>query len=248
MTSSMRKDIAIAKVPWGVRDVLKILLLTFLIPVLAYAVLIALSRFGILPEGIRQAIRNDDPTISSVLSAVMIITEIGLITWLIKKYKLKMSDIGIRKFPVLRAVGYILGGIVLFLILVSIAFVLLVMIAPSIDVNQSQDVGFEFGRMGAGLWVSFAFTVVIVPIIEELYFRGIILPAITKRFGWIFGIAGSSMIFALLHGQYNVMVYTFVLGCVLSVMYIRLKSIVPGIIVHVINNAVAFMLIAGIIK
>lgn len=244
----MRKDIAIAKVPWGIRDVLKILLLTFLVPVSVYAVLVALSRFGLLPEGIRQAIRNDDPIISSVLSGVMIITEIGLITWLIKKYKLKISDLGIRKFALLRALGYILGGIVVFLMLVSIAFALLVIIAPSIDVNQSQDVGFEFGRIGTGLWISFAFTVLIVPIIEELYFRGIILPAITKRFGWTFGITGSSIIFALLHGQYNVMVYTFVLGCVLSVMYIRLKSIVPGIIVHVINNAVAFMLIAGIIR
>lgn len=244
----MRKDITIAKVQWGVKDVLKILLLTFLIPILAYAVLILLSRFGILPEGIRQSIKNDDPIISSVFSAIMIITEIGLITWLLKKYKLKISDIGIRKFPILKAVGYLLGGIVLFLLLVSIAFTLIVVLVPSLDVNQSQDVGFEFGKLGWGLWVSFAFTVVVVPIIEELYFRGIILPAVTKRFGWIIGIAGSSMIFALLHGQYNVMIYTFVLGCVLSVMYIRLKSIVPGIFLHILNNAIAFILIAGIIK
>lgn len=244
----MRKDITIAKVPWGVKDVLKILLFTFLIPILAYAVLILLSRFGIFPEGIRQSIKNDDPIISSVFSAIMIITEIGLITWLLKKYKLKISDIGIRKFPILKAVGYLLGGIVLFLLLVSIAFALIVVLVPSLDVNQSQDVGFEFGKLGWGLWVSFVFTVVVVPIIEELYFRGIILPAVTKRFGWIIGIAGSSMIFALLHGQYNVMIYTFILGCVLSVMYIRLKSIVPGIFLHILNNAIAFILIAGIIK
>lgn len=244
----MRKDITIAKVPWGVRDVFKILLLTFLIPMLAYAVLILLSRFGVLPEGVRQSIKNDDPIVSSALSAVMIITEIGLVTWLLRKYKLQLSDIGIKKFPLLKSIGYVLGGIVFFLILVSVAFALVVVLLPNLDVNQSQDVGFEFGKLGWGLWVSFAFTVVVVPIIEELYFRGIILPAVTKRFGWIMGIAGSSMIFALLHGQYNVMIYTFILGCILSVMYIRLKSIVPGIVLHILNNAVAFILIAGIIK
>ena len=244
----MRKDITIAKVPWGVRDVLKILLLTFVVPLLVFVLLIVLSRLGILPESFRQSIKNGDGVVSIILTAVTIVTEIGLIVWLLNKYKLKMSDIGIRKFSVLKAVGYIVGAIVLFLILVSIAFVLVLLIAPSIDLNQSQDVGFEFGKLGWGLWVSFAFTVLVVPIIEELYFRGIILPAVTKKFGWIIGIAGSSAIFAVLHGQYNVMIYTFILGCVLSVMYIRLKSIVPGIIVHVINNAVAFMLIAGIIR
>ena len=244
----MRKDITIAKVPWGVRDVLKILLLTFVVPLLVFVLLIVLSRLGILPESFRQSIKNGDGVVSIILTAVTIVTEIGLIVWLLNKYKLKMSDIGIRKFSVLKAVGYIVGAIVLFLILVSIAFVLVLLIAPSIDLNQSQDVGFEFGKLGWGLWVSFAFTVLVVPIIEELYFRGIILPALAKKYGWIIGIAGSSAIFAVLHGQYNVMIYTFILGCVLSVMYIRIKSIVPGIIVHVINNAVAFILIAGIIR
>lgn len=244
----MRKDITIAKVPWGVRDVLKLLILTFLIPSVFFILLIVLSRFGVLPESFREAIKNEDTLVTSILSGVTVLTEVGLMIWLLKKYKLKISDLGIRKFLVLKAIGYILGGIVLFLLLVSIAFVLVVMIAPSIDPNQSQDVGFEFGKIGWGLWVSFAFTVIVIPIIEELYFRGIIFPAITKRFGWIIGIAGSSMVFAVLHGQYNVMIYTFILGCVLCVMYIRLKSILPGIIFHIINNAVAFSLIAGLIK
>ncbi len=244
----MRKDITIAKIPWGVRDVLKLLILTFLIPTLLFISLILLARFGILPESFREAIKNEDTIVTSILSGVTVLTEVGLIIWLLKKYRLKLSDIGIRKFSVLKGIGYIVGGIVLFLILVSIAFVLVVMIAPSIDPNQSQDVGFEFGKIGWGLWVSFVFTVIVIPIIEELYFRGIIFPAVTKRFGWIIGIAGSSMVFAVLHGQYNVMIYTFILGCVLCVMYVRLKSIVPGIIFHIINNAVAFSLIAGLIK
>lgn len=244
----MRKDITIAKIPWGLRDVLKILIFTFAIPVLAFLLLIGLSRIGILPEAFRQAIKNDDAIVSIILTVVTLTTEICLIFWLLKKYKLKIADIGLRKFSVLRALGYIVGGIILFTLLVTIAFVLVVLIAPSIDLNQSQDVGFEFGRMSWGLLISFISTVIIVPIIEELYFRGIVLPAVTKRFGWIIGIAGSSMIFAILHGQYNVMIYTFILGCVLSVLYIRLKSIIPGIILHILNNAIAFILLAGLIK
>ena len=244
----MRKDIAIAKVPLGVKDVFKLLIFTFLIPALVFVVMILLARIGVLPEALRQAIRENEAVSSSILSAVTISTEIGLIFWLLRKYKLRLSDIGLRKFSVLKAVAYLLGSIVFFLILVSLAFVLVVMLLPSVDVNQAQEAGFEFGKFGWGLWVSFAFTVLVVPIIEEMYFRGIILPAFAKRFGWIVGVFGSSTIFALLHGQYNVMIYTFILGCILCVMYIKLKSIVPGIAFHVLNNAIAFSLIAGLIK
>ena len=83
-------------------------------------------------------------------------------------------------------------------------------------------------------------TVIIAPVIEEIYFRGLMLPAVTKRFGWGMGVIISSSLFAVLHMQANVMVYTFILGVFLCFMYIRLKSIIPGILLHAINNSIAF--------
>jgi membrane protease YdiL (CAAX protease family) len=128
-------------------------------------------------------------------------------------------------------------------VLTTVAFLL-----PFINTTQSQDSALIFGKKGPGLALGFILTVVIAPIVEELYFRGLVLPAFTKKYGWVAGVLISSGVFAILHLQPNVIIYTFVLGLVLSFFYIRLKSIIPGIIFHMINNFVAFSVLAGLIK
>ncbi len=244
----MRKDITIAKVPWSLRDVLKVIVFSIAIPFALFLIIIGLSHFGVFPESIRQTIRNNDLVMDTIFTVISLLIEVGLLYWLLRKYKAKLSDLGLRKFTIWKGILYVLSGLVVFSGLVVVAFVLVSVFFPSIDVNQAQDVGFEFGRSGAGLWVSFFVTVVCAPIIEELYFRGLLLSSLTKRFGWLAGIIGSSALFAFLHGQANVIIYTFILGCVLSVFYIRLKSIIPGVALHMINNALAFIVLAGLIK
>lgn len=80
------------------------------------------------------------------------------------------------------------------------------------------------------------------PIIEEIYFRGFLLPAFSKH-SFLFGALISSLFFGLLHFQLNVAIYTFILGMFLAYMYYRLGSIVPGIILHMGNNLIAFLLL-----
>lgn len=244
----VRRDIIIAKVPWGLRDVAKIMLLSIILPFGILLMVVGLSHFGILGQSVRTAIKNNDLVLDTIFVIISLLVELGLLWWLLHKYNAKLSDLGLKKFTIWKGVLYILGGFILFAVLVAIAFVLVSILAPSVDIDQAQDVGFEFGRAGIGLWVSFFVTVICAPIIEELYFRGLLLPTLTKRFGWIVGVVGSSAFFAILHGQTNVIIYTFLLGCILSVFYIRLKSIIPGIALHMINNALAFIVIAGLIK
>ncbi len=81
----------------------------------------------------------------------------------------------------------------------------------------------------------------IPPIIEETVFRGFIFPAFSKRFGVIIGALLSSLLFGFAHLQYNVGVYTVVLGLLLCLLYIKLRSIVPGIFLHMLNNYLAFV-------
>lgn len=244
----MRRDITIAKGPWGLRDVAKIMVLSIILPFGLMLVVVGLSHFGVLGQNVRAAIKANDLVLDTLFVIISLLVEVGLLWWLLRKYKARLSDLGLKKFTFWKGVLYVLGGFIAFAVLVAIAFVLLSIVAPSVDIDQAQDVGFEFGRAGIGLWVSFFVTVICAPIIEELYFRGLLLPTLTKRFGWAVGIVGSSTFFAILHGQTNVIIYTFILGCILSVFYIRLKSIIPGIALHMINNALAFVVLAGLIK
>ena len=45
--------------------------------------------------------------------------------------------------------------------------------------------------------------------------------------------------------QANVGVYTFFLGMVLCFMYARLRSIVPGVLLHMVNNLLVFVALAS---
>lgn len=244
----MRKDITIARVKWGVRDVAKMLAVTIILPIAVFVLLIALSHFGLLPAAVRETLKNNDFAVNLGFEIFVTTIEILMIIWLVRKYQLKLSDLGFRKFSVLKAIGYVVAGLILFIVLVAIVFAIVAVLAPAIDLNQAQDVAFSFGHSNLGLGISFVATVLLAPIVEELYFRGLMLPAVAKRFGWIFGVLGSSVFFAILHLQANVIIYTFLLGVVLCFFYIRLKSIIPGIFLHMINNLIAFVVIAGLIK
>lgn len=244
----MRKDIAIARVPWGVRDVLKMFLATFIIPLAIFIVLIALSHFGILPQLVRETLKSNDFVVNLGFELAVIVVEMSMVVWLMRKYNLSLGDLGFRKFSIWKALLYIFLGLILFSFFVAGVFLLVSVLLPSVDVNQAQDTGFEFGHKGIGLAISFVATVVVAPILEEVYFRGLILPAVAKRYGWLLGVLISSGVFAILHMQINVMIYTFLLGIVLSFFYIRLKSIIPGIFLHMINNLLAFVVLAGLVK
>ena len=100
-------------------------------------------------------------------------------------------------------------------------------------------------------WVLVVFAGLIAPVTEEVIFRGYLLPSVMKHMGYTWGVVISSAIFAGVHMVFEPMtlLIMFLLGCMLSVMYIRTKSLWPGIIFHSINNTVGtVMAISGYIE
>ncbi|MBC7294979.1 MAG: CPBP family intramembrane metalloprotease, partial [Dietzia sp.] len=85
---------------------------------------------------------------------------------------------------------------------------------------------------------------VLVPVAEEVVFRGIVLPALRARFRAVPGIALAGAVFAAVHLIPPALPYLVVVGISLCVMAQWYRSIVPGIVLHGVNNAVVF---AGIV-
>lgn len=77
-------------------------------------------------------------------------------------------------------------------------------------------------------------TAVIMPIIEEILFRGIIQELFIRYAGVKWGIFFSVTLFALFHG--NGFLFCFLFTLVISCVYLRTKNIVYPIIGHVSNN------------
>lgn len=77
----------------------------------------------------------------------------------------------------------------------------------------------------------------IVPIIEELFFRGFILKNFLKRYSPIYAILLSSIIFALHHQNLETLLYHFLMGVMFGILFYTSKSLTISTMAHVIWNA-----------
>lgn len=84
---------------------------------------------------------------------------------------------------------------------------------------------------------------VLAPVAEEMVFRGAILrrllDAVDKRQAWV-AITTTAALFALVHGNMAQGINAFALGLLLGWMYVRTRSLVPGVAFHLANNTFAF--------
>jgi membrane protease YdiL (CAAX protease family) len=78
--------------------------------------------------------------------------------------------------------------------------------------------------------------VLLAPIVEEIFFRGVLLNRWAAKWGLKKAILASSFVFAILHVD---VVGAFVFGAVMAVLYVKSNSLIGPIIVHVLNNALA---------
>lgn len=81
------------------------------------------------------------------------------------------------------------------------------------------------------------------PLVEEIVFRGAILRALLAGFKrhWV-AIAVSAVLFSLAHFNPAQIPHTLLMGLLLGWMYYRTGSILPGVMLHWVNNTVAFVM------
>ena len=101
----------------------------------------------------------------------------------------------------------------------------------------------EFSDMTGGV-VGFIDTGILAPIAEEMLCRGAILTALLKmmpRKPYIC-ILVQALIFGAIHMDPSQMVYGTLYGILLGWLCCRTGSLIPGIVVHVVNNSTALLL------
>ena len=97
-------------------------------------------------------------------------------------------------------------------------------------------------QSGQGFWAIIT-AVVFAPVFEEFIFRGVILEAMLRRYRRSVSVVVTSLLFAIVHFEPSVMFTAFVSGLVLGTVYLHTSSIFSTIILHAINNAIAYSLI-----
>ena len=79
------------------------------------------------------------------------------------------------------------------------------------------------------------FAVVVVPLLEEILFRGLLLELISSRFGQVAGVLISSAAFAIAHGTAAALPI-FGLAIILALVKLRTRSLVAAWFVHALHN------------
>lgn len=100
-----------------------------------------------------------------------------------------------------------------------------------------------FKDMAASDYGFFALAL-LAPVAEEMVFRGAVLRKLLDQVGhqrrWL-AIVGSALLFAVAHGNMAQGLNALLMGLLLGWMYSRTRNVLPGIVLHWVNNTFAFL-------
>ena len=97
------------------------------------------------------------------------------------------------------------------------------------------------------LWATFLFVCILAPILEEIFFRGILCRKLLML-GEGYAIVLPAAFFALVHGNFFQVFYAFMIGCFFSFVYVRTGKLIYTIIYHVLINFLCSFVISFILR
>ena len=89
--------------------------------------------------------------------------------------------------------------------------------------------------------ILFITTTLLAPIFEEIIFRGVLLPILSRDFGKIIGIVFSSFIFALAHLSFSEFPPLFILGIGLACTRLISGRLISSVVMHSLWNGLTFL-------
>lgn len=103
--------------------------------------------------------------------------------------------------------------------------------------EPARDLG-DKANTSLGIFLLFAMVAIGAPIAEELFFRGLLLRSIEKRFGTTWAVIGSSVAFGATHFQPLQFAALTAAGLVFALLTVRKDRLGPAIVAHMAFNAV----------
>lgn len=238
----MKAKTSVEKFKWDIKDVFNVFVLTFVIEFCLYLLLQIFNAKGFVLSV------YDIPILRGlVLFGVYLLQVLGMLIplwyFVVRKYDSTYEDFSFKWVGTLKTLLWILGTY-LFYLGVSI---LVIMIFFSLGIGafgfEPQTSLFEvFGRDYVGFIFAFLIAVVIAPFVEEIFFRGFVLQTLAKKISPFWGVVLTALIFASVHFEFQSVMPLLILSVILNVLYLKTRSIWPGILFHLFNNSVAFIM------
>jgi membrane protease YdiL (CAAX protease family) len=209
-----------------------------------FAVAVILANLLTIPYGIAEAIRHPGRPLEltpgalvwsivaldlSLLAVVYYrIVRLGVLTW---------EQLGLTTVRLADRIRLgLVGGVIIVAVAAVIEQVLNAFGVPQTQAEMFS--GVKSATLGQFIGVLLAVAVV-APICEEIFFRGYVFTAVNRTRGWPLAFASSSVLFAVSHLNLQALLPILVIGIGLCFLYWRTTSLVPSIVAHMLNNAVA---------
>lgn len=142
-----------------------------------------------------------------------------------KKYKIYKKENNKVKEPIKIILIALLSSLVLNEI------ILLIKIFLNVEMNANLDIFLLIN------------TIIIGPILEELLFRGIVFNQLLEFNSEKKALIITTVIFAIMHGNLLTMIYTFIMGYILNILYVKQKNLKVPILFHITINFVSSFII-----
>lgn len=170
-------------------------------------------------------------------SIAVLITYAITLLWTIKIAKTRVKKQGLWKLK-WKKQKISIGSLGIFLLMTLAIMVIIDLITELIPIPESFVKIFE--DMNQPNIFSFLTIVILAPILEELLFRGIILEAFLKNYSPWKAIIWSAIIFGIVHFNPLQTIGTSIAGILIGWAYVKTNSLIPGIMIHFINNLIAY--------
>ena len=159
------------------------------------------------------------------------------------KSKLTFKGFDVKDFVKFNALSFGIGIPATFLTLVIAGIVALIM-GKGDEYSQLDTSILKSFASDNPLWLDilvYSYVCVIGPILEELVFRGVLLEGL-RKYGNKFGIIMSAVMFGLFHQRFEQCIPAIAIGLVFAFMAVRSGSLIPSILVHILNNSMSAVL------
>ncbi|WP_128104112.1 CPBP family intramembrane glutamic endopeptidase [Paenibacillus sp. DCT19] len=172
---------------------------------------------------------------------VFILFQIITYTWFLAlnpRFREYIRDPLCSKVKIRTAALYIIAGFVL------LALTSVLILGTGIETNEGQRHLFESSDLRSAVTFQNIFVIlaisIIIPFFEELLFRGLLFTTISNKYGTWWALIISSVVFGMLHG--GVFIATSIFGLIFGYIFYKTKSLLPGIILHIIWNSLSVFL------
>jgi uncharacterized protein len=157
-----------------------------------------------------------------------------------------LRALGLRSTRFWPAVGWVIFGLIVVYVVTIIYGVLIQTFHWSLQTNGDALVQ-EARTMPFTVIGALIGAVVIAPFCEEIFFRGFLFAGLLRGMTVLWATLISTALFTIVHGDIGSAVPLFAIGLMLAVIRWRTGSIWPGMALHMLNNAIASVLVIATI-